>query len=235
MHSLLGIIRRTYNGVNKRLGRALLQRRIQFHGRGARLVGLGEGDGTWIVPVDMIKPDWICYCFGVGVDASFDLALVQRGARVFSFDPTPRSIKYMNDLEYDHERLSFTPVGIWSERKRLKFYAPMNPRHANYSVHDIHATSDFFVAECYALGELMSERGHDYIDLLKLDIEGAWFEVLSNIASSGISIKILCAELDTPTSYKRATQIIGRLRAIGLKPVHQDRDNFLFVHDSLIA
>jgi FkbM family methyltransferase len=235
MHSLAGLARRSYNGVNKHVGRVLLRRFTVFGGQQLRLAGLGQGEGAWIVPIELIQPDWICYCFGVGVDASFDLALVERRARVFSFDPTPRSIEYMERLKYDRDRLSFTPVGIWSESKELKFYAPMNPRHANYSVHDIHATTRFFVAQCHPLSVLMAERGHDHVDLLKVDVEGAWFEVLSDVARSGIFIKVLCAEFDTPTSYFRARLMIKMLKKIGLEPVHQRRDNFLFLHESFVG
>jgi FkbM family methyltransferase len=234
MPSALGLIRRTCNGLAKRLARLLLLHLVQFRRGNLQLQGLGEGEGTWTVPVNLIQPGWICYCVGVGLDATFDSALAMRGARVFTFDPTPRSIEFMKTLDYDHKRISFYPIGIWNEHKQLKFYAPMNRRSANYSVRDIHGTSEYFVADCRRLINVMTELGHSRIDLLKLDIEGAWYEVLQDIIKEDIQISVLCVEFDSPTSYFKARRMIRELRAIGLEVVHQQRDNFLFVQRRLL-
>ena len=56
-------------------------------GDGAELRFLGEGDGAW-------PERAVCCCVGVGVNATFDLALAERGHEVHSFDPTPRALDY---------------------------------------------------------------------------------------------------------------------------------------------
>jgi FkbM family methyltransferase len=218
--------------VNKVLARHIVPQVIEFRADGMKLEGLGKGDGTWVIPTDYIHRDSICYCVGVGVDVSFDIELARRGARVFCFDPTPRSIEYMNSLEYDHERIKFMPIGIWRKNEKLKFYAPMNLEHANFSTRNIHGTSEYFIADCRRLTDVMKQLGHDHIDLLKLDIEGSWYEVLQDVIESKIPIKILCVEFDTPTSLVKSMRMINMLRQSGFLPVHKHRDNFLFVNKS---
>lgn len=235
MPSIHGILRRTYNGTNKLLARLLLRKLATFNRGRLRLERLGQGDGAWIVPVDLIRENSICYCVGVGDDASFDIALAHRSARVFSFDPTPRSVKYMEHLDYDQKRMTFLPVGIWNENTALKLYAPMNRQHINLSVRDIHGTGEFFEVKCRRLRDVMTDLGHDHLDLLKLDIEGAWFEVLEDLINEKVSVSVLCVEFDSPTSLIKSLHTIRNLERIGLKMVNQDRDNFLFVQEALIT
>lgn len=234
MPSVHGILRRTYNGINKLIARLSLQNLASFKKGGLRLERLGQGDGTWCVPTNVIRENSICYCVGVGDDATFDMALADRGARVFSFDPTPRAVQYIKNLDYNRERMTFMPIGIWNENKTLKFYAPMNRQHVNLSVRDIHGTGEYFEADCRRLRDVMAELGHDHLDLLKLDIEGAWFEVLQDLVKEKVPVSVLCVEFDSPTSLYKSLLTIRELKKIGLQLVDQDRDNFLFVQKALI-
>lgn len=235
MLSTRGLLRRAYNGCNKRIGRILFSQFSHFQAHDLSLQSLGHGDGAWTVPIDLIRPDWTCYCVGVGVDATFDIALSNFVTNVFSFDPTPRSIAFMEALDYDRNRISFHPIGIWNENEKLRFYAPMNRQHANYSTQDIHGTSEYFVADCKKLTTIMDELGHEHIDLLKLDIEGSWYEVLMHAVNAKIQISVLCVEFDSPTSFLKVTRMIRALNTIGLKLVHRERDNFLFLHEKLLS
>src|SRR5271168_4849167 len=184
---ITGLIKRSYNNVNKRAARFCAPWIVKFWPERVETAYLGKGDGAWRAPVKLLRPGGICYCVGVGQDASFDMALAQLVAKVFSFDPTPRSISYMSKLDYDRARIHFLPVGIWSEDAELKFYAPMNRRHGNYSIKNIHSTSEFFVAKCNTLSSVMKQFGHDHINLIKLDIEGAWYEVISSMFRDGVN------------------------------------------------
>lgn len=234
MASVQGLALRTYNGVNKELARHLVPQIVKFRSKDWTLQGLGRGDGAWVVPIDLIGPGSICYCVGVGADISFDVELAKRGANVFCFDPTPRSIEYMKHAEYDRERITFKPIGVWRENAELKFYAPMTSTSVNYSTRNIHGTSEYFVADCRRLIDVMKQLGHDRLDLLKLDIEGSWYEVLQDVIELKIPIKVLCVEFDTPTSVFKALRMIRALGQAGFAPVHKQRDNFLFVNENAL-
>ncbi|MEI9995395.1 MAG: FkbM family methyltransferase [Rhizomicrobium sp.] len=235
MPSLLGVLKRGYNWTNKRIARAVVPLVVETQGRNLALVSLGEGEGAWIVPVELIKPGAVCYCVGVGLNASFDVALARDlHAQVHSFDPTPSAIAHMGEIGAAGTGIDFHPWGLWKTNARLRFFAPMNRRHANYSVRDIHATGEYFEAECFTLGTLMERLGHRRIDLLKMDIEGAWRDVLDGMLGDGVLPSILCVEFDTPTSLGKVLRMIARLRGAGLSFIHRNRDNYLFVAQDLL-
>lgn len=195
---------------------------------------LGDGTGAWTVPVNLLRKSSNCYCVGVGSNVSFDIALVEEfGCNVYSFDPTPSSIDYMDKLQYDLEHLKFLPIGVWDEDTELRFYTPADPKGC-HSVYDLHGTGKYFIAKCKKLSSIMKDFGHDHIDLLKLDIEGAWRRVVQNIISENLDISILCVELDSPTSLFRALRLIRKLKDAGFVLVHFEKDNYIFVKESLI-
>lgn len=197
---------------------------------------LGTDYGGWTVPVNLLNERSICYCVGVGIDASFDFVLVDMfGCKLFSFDPTPKAIDYMAHQKYDHDRLKFLPVGIWDKNTKLRFFAPAHPDQTSHSVYDLHGSGKYFVAECRTLSSIMQQLGHEHIDLLKLDIEGAWRKVIQNIVDEQIRISILCVELDSPTSLRRVLWVIRTLQSIGFALAHFKKDNYLFVQETLLS
>ncbi len=214
---------------------ALLPLLVKTQGGELRLQRLGTDYGGWIVPIDFLNDKSICYCVGVGVDATFDFALVDKfSCKVFSFDPTPKAIAYMKRTQYNHIRLRFLPIGVWNEDTQLRFYSPANPEETSHSVFDLHGTGEYFSAERRKLSTIMQDLGHDHIDLLKLDIEGAWREVIRNIVDERIRISMLCVELDSPTSLGRVLWVIRVLEGMGFVLAQFEKDNYLFIQKSLL-
>jgi FkbM family methyltransferase len=221
--------RRLYNGVNKHVARRIMPLVLHPQSHGLKFETLGTGDGGWTIPTSIIGPGSICYCVGVGVNATFDMELARRGSRVYSFDPTPRAIQYMQSVQYDPQQLTFAPLGVWKQDTDLQFFAPFDSRHVNHSVVDLHGTGSFFTAHCKRLSTIMRENGHPRIDLLKMDIEGAWAPVVENIVDEKIDIAVLAVELDSPTSMSRISRIIRKLKSVDLDLVYFERENYLFV------
>lgn len=235
MPSIHGLVRRAYNGFNKSRARALIPSLLTTPGTLPPLETLGEGAGAWTVPAQWIGPDWICYCVGVGLDATFDIALVERcGAQVFSLDPTPRAVAHMERLAYSDPRHHFVPVAVWDRDTTLRFFEPMNHNHVNLSTRDIHGTGSYIEVPAETLPTIMARFGHDRIDLLKIDIEGSWDVVIRDMAERGIAPKVLCVEFDTPTSVGKVRRAVNQLAGLGLRPVHQARDNVLFLRQDQI-
>lgn len=226
-----GILRRCGRGVQKRLlhgcrGVVLPRRACE-----RRLVRIGSGYGGWWVPEERLGPGSVCYCVGVGVDATFDVGLVERfGCRVVSLDPTPKAVAYMERLAYDRERLTFLPYAVWNEDTELRFYAPADRQATSHSVFDLQGTGEYFTAPAKRVSTIMRELGHERLDLLKLDIEGAWRPVIRDLLAERIPIGVLCAEFDSPTSLRLVWQIVRELRSAGFDLVHYEKDNYLFVN-----
>ncbi len=158
---------------------------------------IGSDYGGWIVPIDLINNESICYCVGVGEDITFDLGLIEHfNCSVYAFDPTPISKLYVQKHTKDVLKFHFFDVGLWDTEAVLKFYAPSNPKYVSHSILNLQKTQDFFEAPCKRLSTLMKENDHKRLDLLKLDIEGAEYKVIDSIIEAQLDIGIICVEYD---------------------------------------
>lgn len=196
----------------------------------ADMVSLGNPRGSWLVPDSILVNGSICYCGGVGEDISFDLALIERyGCIVYAFDPTPRAIAHVEAVAKDVRSFHFAPYGLWSREKTLKFFAPRNPNHVSHSAVNLQGTKDYFVASCRRIPDIMQANGHVAIDLLKLDIEGAEYEVLDDLLRTETHPKVLCVEFDQPAPILRTVRMIQRILNAGYLLVSVDAWNYTFV------
>ena len=187
------------------VGLRLLSRSRAFSGRirlvpRDDLVELGSrGYGFWVVPHRLLGPESICYLAGVGEDITFDLALIARfGCSVHAFDPVPVAALYASVAGRHEPRFKFHPVGLWSSDATLPLYTPAVDGHVSHSVTDLHATSKAFDAQFRSVRSLMSEFGHDRLDLLKISAEGAEYEILRGIADDDLDIRVVCVEFAQP-------------------------------------
>lgn len=92
----------------------------------------------------------------------------------------------------DHFRI--VEVGLWSTEGTQRFYAPADPQHVSHSVVNLQKTSSFCEAEGTTVASLMQHMGHEKLDVLKLDIEGAEYEVVRNLVEDSIPCAVLCLE-----------------------------------------
>ncbi len=195
------------------------------------LVRIGSASGGHWVPVKLLGPDSVCYCAGAGEDITFDLGLIERfDCEVVTIDPTPRAIEYVQGLS-PSGKFAFVPVGLAGQAGELRFYAPRDAAHVSHSIVNLQRTSDFFVAQVTSLAQLMSERGHAHIDLLKMDIEGAHHQVFRSMHEDGVFPTVMCVEFDQPEPLRRTIADVRRLRSAGYTVVNVDRFDVTFVRD----
>ncbi|HJT90692.1 MAG TPA: FkbM family methyltransferase [Mycobacterium sp.] len=212
---------------NKTL-RLLLSRLLPLD-RGARLVRIGSVYGGWFVPESALRGSAVCYSVGLGEDGSFDRAMAEiYGCQVFVFDPTPRAIEYAQAELADVPGIRFQPLGLWSEQTVLRFYAPRNPAHVSHSVVNLQGTTDFFEAQCVSLADAMDALGHRRIDILKLDVEGAEYEVLNAMLAAALEVDVVCVEFDQPTPFAKTLRQIRDLRRSGYSPIAIEGWNLTF-------
>jgi FkbM family methyltransferase len=90
--------------------------------------------------------------------------------------------------------LNFLRVGLWSGSGELQFFEPKDSNHVSHSILNLQKTQKYFIGDVTKLSDLMIELNHDHLDLLKIDIEGAEYEVIKSIILDKIQIKVICVE-----------------------------------------
>jgi FkbM family methyltransferase len=183
-----------------------------------KLKKLGSDYGGWIIPTQLVNDRSICYLAGAGEDISFDVALATSfQCNVYIFDPTPKSKVHFEALmnaavegttininnnpstPYKLNKeiknyLKFYEIGIWKKQATLRFFSPQDDSHVSHSISNLQNTSKYFEAPVERLSDIMRVKQHEYLDILKLDIEGAEYEVIDSLLEDNVCILILCVE-----------------------------------------
>lgn len=186
------------------------------------LVRIGSEYGGWTVPESLIEAHWICYCAGVGDDVTFDLGLIERfGCSVWAFDPTPAAAHHVRELQSPDPRFHFVPYGVWSTDQMIPFFRPKEGD-SNYSAVNLQGTRSRLSAPVRSLTSLMHELGHNHIDLLKLDVEGAEYEALAPVLAGAVNPSVLCVEFHKTEGLSLMKQTVTRLEQAGYLAVHRE-------------
>jgi FkbM family methyltransferase len=196
---------------------------------------LGTEYGGWTIPKNLLTKHSVCYCVGCGEDISFDLALADKySCEVFGFDPTPRSIAYVERVASGIRNYHFQDVGIWEREGVVRFFAPQNSKHVSHSITNLQHSSDYIEIRTVRLKQVLEKNGHKNLSVLKLDIEGAENVVIGTIVEDKLSIDVLCVEFDelwfpTPERIMNSKASIDRLFGFGYKIFWVEGSNFTFV------
>jgi FkbM family methyltransferase len=190
---------------------------------------LGTGYGGWAVPRGVIGADWVCYCAGAGIDISFDLALAQRfGCQVVTLDPTDEARENAARAAAGEPRLRFEQVAVWSSDGELRMYHAADPSHRTLSADNLQRAETWTTVPARSLPSLMRELGHERIDLLKLDVEGAEYELLDQVASGALGVSVLCVEMHPTRGTGPAVEAFRALLAAGFRLVDRRGGDFTF-------
>ena len=156
----------------------------------------GNQYGGFYLAQNSIDKSSIVYSVGIGEDISFDEGIMDRyGCKVFAFDPTPKSVVWVKE-NVTTQNFVFSPIGVAKEKGSRKFYLPTNNNHVSGSIHDIKTinNSNSIDLKFDSLSNIMKDNNHSKLDLLKMDIEGAEYEVIDHIQKNNIDIKQILVE-----------------------------------------
>jgi len=180
--------------------------------------------GWWFSPQDLDGTS-IVYSLGVGDEINFDLALIRDyGVEVFAFDPTPNSIDMLDSSRLP-DRFHFHPWAVTASDGTLRFYPRLRKDGTKSEVMftmipEPETRDDVIEVPAYGLSTIAAKLGHQRIDLLKMDIEGAEYEVLDGLLASPIQPTQLLVEFHhryVENGLARTYAIIDRLRAAGYR------------------
>lgn len=199
-----------------------------------------EYAGYCICPCS-IGPQSIVYSAGVGKDIEFDRMMIEKfGVDIFAFDPTPKSVNWVKSQRLP-EKFRFYSYGLAHFDGKAVFNPPENPEHVSYSMTDSVPSNKLSVnCKVYRLTTIMKMLGHHKIDILKMDIEGAEYAVLTDIINSGICVGQIAVEFHQRKStggIANTRKTIQKLNSAGYRIFHisPSGDEYSFIHTQWLS
>lgn len=154
-----------------------------------------EYGGFYACP-GFLNQNSIVYSFGIGEDISFDKSIIENhNCQVFGFDPTPKSIKWTKSQNLP-VNFRFFEFGVSDKTGFTDFYLPKNPDYVSGSVitqSNINL-KEKVVVEMKTINDILNELHHNHIDVLKMDIEGAEYDIIDYILDRNISVGQILVE-----------------------------------------
>jgi FkbM family methyltransferase len=186
-------------------------------------VTLGNDGASWCICPTGLSKESVVYSFGVGTDISFDLEMIRRfGVYVHAFDPTPRSIAWISS-QAPPEEFVFHDYGVGDHDGNAAFHPPENASFVSYSIFSRGSSEAVVEAPVYRLATIMKTLGHQKIDVLKMDIEGAEYDVLSDFLACGVPVCQLLIEFHhcwKDVGLQRTREAIRSLNRAGYRIFH---------------
>lgn len=133
-----------------------------------------------------LGPDSIIYSLGVGDNIEFDLDLIKRfGATVYAFDPTPYATEWVATQNLP-DGFVFKPWAASGEDGTLRLYRRVSKRGKRAKVmwtaeDEAGDADDFIDSPAYTVNTIMEKLQHEQVDLLKMDVEGAEYDILDGL------------------------------------------------------
>jgi FkbM family methyltransferase len=179
--------------------------------------------GDWRVCPEGLGASSVVYSLGVGDNIDFDLGLIaQWGCEVHAFDPTPFAAAWLAKKSVPSS-FRFHPWAIAGSDGVLPLY-PRLKKDGTFSdvmftqVPEGAARDHRIDVPALTIDTAMRRLGHDRIDLLKVDIEGAEYEVLEALPTAAPAQLLVEFHHRFPgIGVAKTSQIIERLRSRGYR------------------
>lgn len=201
----------------------------------------GNGYCGWCVPRDFLESESVVVDIGLGEDVSFSQSLIAKyRCIVHGFDPTPRAVQYVKAL--GEPNLILHEFAVASRSGKAVFYLPNDATHVSGSLSKAaHVGARELHVDLVTFPDVFDLVGKQNIDVLKIDVEGAEYELIadSSFEQYAPRIRCLCVEFHHrwPNFGKLATvAAVERLRKLGFRCVWRARttnEEFTFVNDRL--
>jgi FkbM family methyltransferase len=217
------------HAVGRRWFRASLARGLRVQARSG-IVKVGSSYGGWFVPLSDVRPEWVVYSVGAGTDVTFDVGLISRsGCEVQVFDPTPAAIEHVGQL--NEPRLHVHPWALWTRDEDIAMYLP-RAGSGSLSAVNLQRTANAVRLPGRSLRSIMVELGHNRVDLLKVDIEGAEYDVVTPELMVDAGVRVLAIDVHPNVPARRAILFLRGFLAAGYVVVAREETDFTLVRDT---
>lgn len=183
-------------------------------------VRLGNDEAAYAVCPTGLSSESVVYSFGIGEDLSFDLAMIERfGVVVHAFDPTPRAIAWA--------RAQALPPGLVLHEWGLADYdgvahftPPEDPSHVSHTLLPRESARPAVDVPVRRLETIARELGHQRVDVLKMDVEGAEYGVIDALKDAPLPVDQILLEFHhhlAGVPLSRTERAIARLNRAGYR------------------
>jgi len=226
----------------KRAGRLLTGNDVLYsYDVHPRKSAFGSDYGGWTITPECLDSSSTIYSFGLGNDISFDLALIQRfGCTVHGFDPSPPVAQWIGTQNLPANYV-FHDYGLGASDGEISFFAP-SARSGMFSTSNQHrhVTNTEVRLPVRTLSTITAALGSSCIDVLKVDIEGAEYDLLPAIVQCPIPIRQLLIEFHHRAgigSLKDTVNGVQQLRSAEFQLFHvsETSSEFSFLHKDAAA
>lgn len=196
----------------------------------------GSAYGGWIVCPVGLSEHTVVYSFGIGEDTSFEESLIGRyGLRVEAFDPTPRSQAWVAGRAMPLTFRSHA-LGLGPRDEVRTLYFPLDPTHVSLSVVPREEEVESIQLPLRRLRSLMADLGDANVDILKMDIEGAEYEVVDDLVNDTTRPAQLLVEFHhrlPGIGNAQTLNAVRRLRSVGYRlfAATEDGQECSFLHE----
>ena len=174
---------------------------------------------------------------GCGYEAEFSRHMIDRhGLRAFAVDPTRKHAPSLVKLQQHYAgRFTHLPLAVSARTGTLVFHeskqnesGSLLPEHTNVR----HDDTTSYEVESVSLLELTKRLGSGTIDLLKLDLEGAEYDLFDGATAETLrpfrQIFLECHHHCTEHTIDETKRLVGRVASLGFNVFTLDEHNFLF-------
>lgn len=182
----------------------------------------GNEYGGFYVNPTVLNGESIVYSFGIGEDTSFDLDIINyHKSYLYAFDPTPKSIAWVKNQIFPNN-FHFEEIGIGKSSGQATLNLPKDKENISGSLysHQFVDCSNTVQIQLETLQSITNRLQHSYIDVLKMDIEGAEYDIMDNILNTGIGIKQILLEIHErffEDGKQKTEMLLQKLRNNGYK------------------
>jgi FkbM family methyltransferase len=194
---------------------------------GIRPSWVGSPSGGAYVDLHWLGRQSVVYSFGIATEISFDRAIIAAtGCQVFGFDPDPRCTRWLNEPgRWVPPEFHFSEIALGAASGSFSFHMTDIERMTGSLACDFNGET--VPVKCMSLKDIMGSHGHEQVDYLKLDIEGAEYDVLNAWLSEYETLPVQQLWLEFHPDGNQWTErdsqhLVRRLAKIGMVPGYRN-------------